>query len=379
VLIIFWKQNHNLIFFIVKISLHNNLKEKMKNTPETLSILRPCMSMWGACEIVYADPNISDVQNIVALPYVPGGAWGIFDRSGNPINTAFDRHGPEGKPADRQLVATSNLIANNSLAKNQTYIYGGFVHLHYGHFIVNTLPRLWPILRHGIGEHRILFIGQATPADWFRIPFMRDFFGALGINSDRIEFVDSPTVIPRLIIPHPSFQEQHFAHRVFGQLCREIGRRIIKVNDIESRMNLKPIYLSKNKLTSGVARFSNESILIEKLYKSGFEIVYPELLEPSEQISMMRTRKFIFGTIGSAFHNSVFSRTSAELVCISRDSHPNSNFMLLDRLSGSSVRYFYAPGTNVDPTADSNFNADQKLPCPELIAEDLLKIFREIQ
>jgi capsular polysaccharide biosynthesis protein len=339
-----------------------------------LSVLRRCEAMWGAYEIIHEDPSRTVAENVVALPYAPGGAWGIYNRSGRVLDDAIDRHGPDGTPADRRLVVPVSTLRNADILESETYLYGGFVNLHFGHFIANTLPRLWTIVRDGTLKHPVLFHGQGTPVDWFTFPFIRDFFAALGISPDNVKFVDRPMRINRLIIPHPAFQEQHFAHRVFGQLCRNIGDNLLKNIDTPIELHDTPVYLSKTGLSSGVGRFANEDTVVQILQSAGLEIQYPERLTPAEQISIFRDRKIILGPLGSAFHNSIFCATQANIICIAPSSHPNSNFMMLDCLAGINAQYFCDPGTSVDGEPDGKFLTSLRFSDPKSIAEDLLKL-----
>jgi hypothetical protein len=330
--------------------------------------------MWGAYEIIHEFPSLTEARNVVALPYLPGGAWGIFNSAGRCLMDAIDRHGPDGRSADRQLVAPVSLLRSANHSQHETYVYGGFVNLHFGHFIANTLPRLWPIILNMHVQHTFLFHGQGTPADWFNFIFIRDLLGALGINSGNVEFVDRPTRISRLIIPHPSFQEQHFVHSVFGKLCRKIGDKLAITDDSTQKINTTPVYLTKTGLTSGVGHFVNEGEVVDRLQSSGIEIFYPEKMAPADQIDLFRSRRIIFGPLGSAFHNSIFCKANSKVICLAPNSHPNSNFMMFDSLSGVDAQYYYDPGTIAVDSKGKDFLTSLRLSDPERIASDLLRL-----
>ncbi|WP_082494533.1 glycosyltransferase 61 family protein [Methylobacterium sp. Leaf108] len=341
---------------------------------DALSTLRRCQAMWGSYEIVHERPSVSDVRDVIALPTDPGGSWGIFNRSGRALDEAMDRHGPNGTIGDRKTQVPISTLRSALNTVDETYIYGGFVNLHFGHFIVNTLPRLWPLIDRANDNYKILFHGQGNPKDWFGLPFIRDLFGALGLTEDRIVFIDRPMVFSRLIVPHPSFQEQSFAHRAFGQLCRMIGDNILRDHPLQQERNMAPAYLSKGNLKSGVGRFANENVVTEILSASGIEIIYPETLALPEQIALFRDRQTILGTAGSAFHNSVFVTSRAKIICISPSCYPNSNFMMLDALSGTHVTYLYAAGTETIVGGEAGFLTTLKFSNPEAVAKEMLQL-----
>lgn len=341
---------------------------------QELSVLRCCNAMWGAYEIIHEVPSLTEARNVVALPYLPGGAWGIFNSAGHCLMDAIDRHGPDGRSADRQLVAPVSQLRSASHSQCETYIYGGFVNLHFGHFIANTLPRLWPAILNTHDQHTFLFHGQGSPDDWFNFVFIREFLGALGINLSNVEFVDRPMHVDRLIIPHPSFQEQHFAHSIFGKLCRQIGDKLASTADCAQKINTVPVYLTKIGLTSGVGHFVNEGEVVDKLKSSGIEILSPEKMTPVDQIDLFRSRRIVFGPLGSAFHNSIFCKPNSKVICLAPNSHPNSNFMMFDSLAGVDAQYYYDPGVTTVDNVEKSFLTNLRLSDPSQIASDLLRL-----
>ena len=341
---------------------------------DTLSILRQCQAMWGGYEIIHERPSVSEVRDVIALPTAPDGAWGIFTRSGRALDEAIDRHGPNASIGDRKTQVPISVVRSALHTIDEPCIYGGFVNIHFGHFIVNTLARLWPLIDKSNEKYKIIYHGQGTPSDWFRISFIKDIFSALGITEDRIVFVEHPTVISCLIVPHPSFQEQSFAHRAFGQLCRMIGDNILGDHPKTQDAIETPVYISKVNLTAGVGRFANEKAVTDILAASGIEIVYPETMKLRDQIALFRDRQTILGTTGSAFHNLVFVGSRANIICISPSVYPNSNFMMLDALSGTHVTYLHAAGTETVVEGEAGFLTTLKFENPENVAKEIIQM-----
>lgn len=330
-------------------------------------MLRPCTEIWGSVTLRDAVPGIVTYRDVTYVPYQHGAAWGIFDADGQAVEGSVDMHGPNGVPEHQILEWAGQAEAQ---AEEDVYIYAGRFNPHYGHFLVNTLSRLWPLALAAPPAGRLLFHGGGTPADWFTLPFARESFGALGLGAGDIRRFTVPTRINTLIVPRPCFQEQHFVHRVFAALCHHIGARLLQGH--MPRTGLPPVYLSKSGLTSGVGRVVNEAPLEARLRDAGVEIIHPEQLSLAEQITLFVERPAVLGTIGSAFHTSVFAPPHARLLALSPIPGPNSNYLLIDAVNGNNAQYFYADGAALVRPQGDPFITSFQIPEPELAADILL-------
>jgi capsular polysaccharide biosynthesis protein len=211
---------------------------------------------------------------------------------------------------------------------------------HYGHFITASLSRLWHAFRRPSPDLRILVHSYNPLSENLERPYVAAILKGLGLSpSDFVQF-DEPTVVSRLIVPGPSFDEQHRGHPVFGEMCRAIGDAVAGPGPTID----KPVYLSRLKLGGGVfSRMREEAAFAAALEEGGVDIVSPETLPFAEQVALHARRRFVIGT-GSALHTSIFSRPPGWIVGLAPDGTVNTNLMLMDRLRGGSVVYVTQPG-----------------------------------
>jgi capsular polysaccharide biosynthesis protein len=172
-------------------------------------------------------------------------------------------------------------------------------------------------------------------------PFASAIASALGLTPNDFVFFDRPVRIRKLIVPRPSFQQQAFAHRVYGELCRRAGRALL--GDAPVRPDPRPVWLSKTRLSAGVRRWNNEGEVEGVLEKFGVEIAYPEQMTFQEQVRLFASRSVICGTAGSAFHTSIFAPNRGRRVLIHPAPVINSNFRLFDALSGDEAVHVHVP------------------------------------
>ena len=142
--------------------------------------------------------------------------------------------------------------------------------------------------------------------------------------------------------------------------------------------DIRPKYLAKTKLRSGVGRIVNEEEIVQVLRRAGFDIVFPERLTFSEQVKLFSTSSFISGSTGSAFHTSVFSDASSNMIIINTIQEINSNFILLDSLGKHDAKYFYPIDTKVVHLPSDAFLTSFQVANPQRVALEIIKMKNDI-
>jgi hypothetical protein len=301
-------------------------------------LLRLCTKIWGECRIVEADPEIETHDNVLYVPLAPDGfygaepAWGIYDAKGELVQSGAYRRG-----AFRALVGhkvTTSLRAEDaSPAPDPIYIYGGPVLTHYGHYLTASLSRFWYFFRNSPRDIRILMHSECDLGEWFEGSAVATTLATLNLHRSQFVRFTEPTLIRKLIVPAPAFEEQHHAHRVFGAMCRWIGAEITAASPEPSS---RPVYLSKHKLANSVIRIGNEIDFISALESAGVEIVSPEALPFPDQVALFASRQFVIG-MGSPLHTAIFTSAKGWTIGLAPSAILNANQVLMDRLRGGSI------------------------------------------
>jgi capsular polysaccharide biosynthesis protein len=176
---------------------------------------------------------------------------------------------------------------------NGIYIYGGCLFGHFGHFILESLQRLYTIRQ--CKEYPILFL---SPNDKV-YDVQKIVFKSIGVRNE-ILLVKKPTDVENLLYSppgssiHPMFitddQENSLKHFSFS------------ANNGYS----KKIWLSRTQLKYG--KLDNESVIEEGLRQIGYEIICPETLPLREQVKLICTSTIVAGCDGSAFFSLLFAK-----------------------------------------------------------------------
>lgn len=327
-------------------------------------------TLWGGAEIRDADPPITVLEDVFHVPDRPGGDWGLFHRDGSPVRSALDYLGPENAPMRPEPVSPVGYDEVATALPPGDYLYGGGIYPHFGHFIVDTLPRLWPLARERRPGQKVLFDGPGGPDEWWSRPWVADMLSGLGLHRDDLVECREPVRIERLVMPQRSLQGQAFGHPAFQRMTRLIGTSLL---DAAPPAAGGPVYLSKTRLTGGVQRVVNELQLERFLAVRGVEIVYPEALSFREQLSLFASSRTITGITTSAMHVGVFAPPARV-----RALHPsdllNSNFLILDRLNGADAAYFHPRGSREVSRNANGFMVEHVFMDPIAIGRALLEL-----
>lgn len=315
--------------------------------------LQRCREVWGTSERSDALPELRFAQDAL---YLPGAGGGLF-AEGRSL------HGP-----DRAVPEPYAGAAPGSLepAPARTYLYLGPLITHYGHFIIETLSRLWPLLIWD-GPPPILLCHRSG-AEAEEPAFIGEMLAGLGIPPSGLVSFDRPVRIAHVAIPEASFHERARVHAIFGELCRQIGRPHWSSDQVDTAGGL--VYLSKSRLVAGMGRLVNEAAVTDELARCGVGIVYPEELDFPGKIRLLAAQRVIMGTAASAFHTAAFSAPERRIVGLNWAHHVNANFPLFDDLAGTRARYYWVLGTRYAPV--ENFGIGWTIPEPERVAHELL-------
>ena len=219
--------------------------------------------------------------------------------------------------------------------------YLGINFAHYGHFLLETLSRLWPYAGTPVDDRQFLF-HSGCEFDAIREP-NRPMLGILGLNNENLLNLNGkgPVLIRELHVPDPTFVIRTAAHtfhkRVFDVIREGLG--------IPGGQTTKqPLYLSRAGYTAGRSakrQVIGEDILEQYLEAAGCRIMRPENHSIIEQITAVEQHETLVGFIGSALHTVLFASGPRQVLGLCRQA-PNEGYTLGDWVCGNKAVYLYA-------------------------------------
>jgi hypothetical protein len=248
--------------------------------------------------------------------------------------------------ADGEYVAASGLVtsgrtvvgpAEGALPKPVETLPGrslylGVCHYHYGHFLTETLSRLWAFSREQLSDFDHILI---LPLNGHVPQFVRDLFHSMKLQ-DRLRVVAAPCNLEAVCIPGPAIQYPGRVHRqvaAIPKLFAHIG------GQPETE---QPLYISRTAVTPGHHRVVvGEDRLERALAASGVRIFHPQRHSVMDQIATLRAHRNLIGFAGSALHTLIPAGGGHVLFAYTARQVP-AVFPLVDLALGNDATYIRA-------------------------------------
>lgn len=193
------------------------------------------------------------------------------------------------------------------------HLWAGVYFGHFGHFLVETLSRLWAAKQAGVES--VIF----TP----RHSRLRDFVSYqqelidLTLPDLPVRILREPVEVEELLVAGQGFGLGQISAGTaeFHAFIREAFRDI-PAGDIEN------VYISRTRF-GGKGGIINEQLVEANLTAQGYTAVYPEKLSIREQLSVFKGARRVVGLDSSAFHMLGFVANPDQRICILlRRNHP---------------------------------------------------------
>lgn len=250
------------------------------------------------------------------------------------------RHPFYGELDSRHIVSQSHFFADELPdAHTPRYLEGAYfmldseVQRHFGHVLTEQLPRLWCLDDLLEISPEVRFIVSAKPGTESLASFEYELFAAFGIPSDRITVVNEPVTVEVLYTATPMFSNPNY---VDLRLRDTFDRAQASTN---SDKTPDKVFIARK---PGGQRSCHNASAVEQIFsEAGYEIVFPEDLSISDQISLFRNVKEIGGYGGSGMLTALFAPKPIKLTVIASKSYTAVNEYMIAELGAHEIGYFW--------------------------------------
>ncbi|WP_029149322.1 glycosyltransferase 61 family protein [Microbacterium indicum] len=259
---------------------------------------------------------------------------GVYGADGYVAGTAINRRsGDHGEPLPASRVPAT--ARDGSVVEG---VFGGPLTNHFGHFLLESLPRLWYAARHPelpvVWENSVDAPGGVELLGW-----QREILDIIGVRNAHVA-VAEPTRFPILHVPDIGYRYDDWIHPQHAAFLAqyegpapEPGRRV---------------WLSRGSLERG-ARDESSAVAERHLADAGWRIVVPEALTVAEQLDELSRAETIAGEEGSAFHLLLLMRSVAgrRFRVIRRRGPEHRNFRTIGDARGVDQEFFSLAGERI--------------------------------
>lgn len=178
-------------------------------------------------------------------------------------------------------------------------MFAGLCYTQFGHFIVESIGRLWNYRQMSSCDPFLVYLlPRRLPSSLGGQSFIFDILKGFQIPLDRILFVDKPMRFRKIVIPEQryGFGMMHSPAPDFIDFLRtfKFDQRVRGHQTKTDRL-----YVSRTKFR-GRGAMIGETILEAYLRKNDYQIIFPERLSLSEQLTLYQNAKQIIFADGSA-------------------------------------------------------------------------------
>jgi capsular polysaccharide biosynthesis protein len=245
---------------------------------------------------------------------------GVYDESGHLVDNSLRQDKEHlGVQAFPQLSPSMiNDIKVQHVLKGR-YLYLGFYTEHYGHFLLETLSRLWAYTENKYDG--VVFNEFVIPRQTQGISsFSQLFFAPFGIKASSVSIVNVTTQFEWLDVPNPQFFILNKADIDYIDTYRKISDFYIPSKKDESLR----IYVSRSKLLKRKRKVLNEAAIEKVFISHGFIVIHPQELSFLEQLALLSNTHVLAGMEGSGLHNCVFMPPGGTVINLCGVRQPNS-------------------------------------------------------
>lgn len=296
---------------------------------------------------------------------------------------------------DCNFVTEKRVALGDVRIREENVIYCGFMRNQWGHFIVNSMSRIWFIYAHPeVKYDKIIF---ALPPNQNNLELKgnyKEFFRILGLL-DKIEFISSPVAFRTVIVPELSWSLQHHFSEEFNLVFDELVRIVSENSSYDKGHFPQKVFFTRSKLNTSFLCELGIEILDDFFRRNGFEIIAPETLNLTQTILLMQNAEVVASASGSTAHNILFGKKKQKLIIaernvINNDFQPGINlvrcidavyidsFLTINSVNLGLGPFFYYPTTYLLNFAGDNgyVGPDNKFLSERYLKNNLKKYFR---
>lgn len=214
------------------------------------------------------------------------------------------------------------------------HLWGGMIFFHFGHFLAESLPRLWAASDSGAAS--ILFTPKNLRGKRASelVGFQKQIMASLGIKIP-VRILYEPVRVEELIIPGQGFGLGALAPGTpeFRSFARRMDPGPSPAPD-----GARKLYISRSALPKKTGSILAEAGLERMLQSQGFEIYHPQQHSIAHQLRRFRDTTHFLGPDGSAFHLAGFIAQPHQTFTLIKRRSAREYVTFIDQLKAMKVR-----------------------------------------
>jgi len=286
----------------------------------------------------FSDKKLSvvEVDNAYVLPPIFGSedsAWfigGVLDSNKEYVKES----GQYAYGEKNRVYGQYDFDESNVKYIDEEVVYFNFYLSQWGHYLLDVIGRLWYIIKHK--KCKIIYTTDLGGNNHIKKNFL-ELLKIVGINEDRLIFLNEVTKFKKVIIPETSILVAKYWTKEYKYIIDKIIDGALEGYKLKKN---RKIYCSRKHFSEGRSIALGEE-QIESIFKeNGYEIVYMEELDLVNQIRLLNECKQVVCSAGTLVHNAIFARNEkCNFVVLNKTYKINPNIYLTNEISSASFTF----------------------------------------
>lgn len=272
----------------------------------------------------YVRDGLSYHKNVLSFPLIQGK---VKDYAGGLIDVKTFTLIPEAiyynyrKSLSQELpdVNAETFIHTPFPEIKQPVVFSGIFWNNFGHFLLESLARLWAYEHvRGLDPYLLFYLNWVPPKYLEKENYAYQVLSGFNIPHNRVVFTDKPVMIKDILIPSQKYGYTYCKNPDADMMkfIRSFRYPAIMPKGFEEA---EKIYVSRSKIPDGAGKPIGEKHFDEYLASNGYKIFHPEFYNLYQQLTLYsRVNKIIFCD-GGALHGCILlPDLKAEVAVIAR-------------------------------------------------------------
>lgn len=266
------------------------------------------------------------------------------------------RHYNSRNPANTRVASSKPRFGRTTASEAPAHTLPGvYYHVdsenpgHFGHILSEDVSRLWGwrAAKRAHPDLKLLFrTRNPIEREYKQVPRLeQQLFGAFGVAPNDIVWSEEPVFVEELCAASPMLHNKVPVHvhpevedvwdaiteGLTSDVCQQPVRTPTKIF-----VSRRPSYRRGNRSCRNVDEVES------RFRASGFDIVYPEDLDLSEQATVFGRADVIAGFAGSGMYNLIYARQRPRVIVLSQTAYTSRTEHLITAVRGGDVHYFWS-------------------------------------
>lgn len=217
----------------------------------------------------------------------------------------------------------------------ETVMFCGFLNYHWGHFMVNSLARMWAAVSGKYDFDRLVFVVPKKGV----LPLegnIREAFRLLDLDKP-IDLIDSPRRYARVIVPEEGCSSEEYVAPEILPVYDRISRASLA--ECSATAKSEKIYLSRGRFLKAVKSEFDVRWFDKFFAANGYRVVYPEMIPLGELIAIIHGASTVAAMAGTLPHTLLFGPDGLDVTIIEKYAYINTYQPGIDLVRKLDVTY----------------------------------------